>query len=127
MDILRCTIVLRDNIDEGLGTIILSDVDNKNGVACVHIKMDKEKGRGKGYGTDALKAIIRYTFNEMRLNCICANVLEQNVLSQRLFEKCGFVKEGILRSRVYKNGHFINMISYSILKNDLSETDLEGN
>lgn len=112
-EVLRC--IVADKADEkiGFGTVILSDIDSKNGVAQVHIKMDKKNGRGKGYGTDALNTIVKYAFNEMRMNCIFADVLEYNIPSQRLFEKCGFRKEGILSSRVYKSGKYNNIISYS--------------
>ena len=116
-DVLRCIIALKEN-NEGVGTVILSNIDIKNGVAEVHIKMDKCRGRGKGYGSDALETIVNYAFNEMRLNCIYANVLEYNTISQKLFEKCGFRKDGILRSRVFKGGSYIDVISYSRLKEE---------
>lgn len=116
-DVLRCIVALKEN-EEGLGTVILSDIDTKNGVAQVHIKMDKQRGRGKGYGSDALNTIVNYAFGEMRLNCIYADVLEYNTVSQKLFEKCGFHRDGVLRSRVFKGGRYINVVSYSRLKED---------
>lgn len=116
-DVLRCIVALKEN-EEGIGTVILSDIDMKNGVAQVHIKMDKQRGRGKGYGSDALNAIANYAFDEMRLNCIYADVLEYNTVSQKLFEKCGFHRDGVLRSRVYKGSRYINVVSYSRLKED---------
>lgn len=116
-DVLRCIVALKEN-EEGIGTVILSDIDTKNGVAQVHIKMDKQRGRGKGYGSDALNAIVNYAFDEMRLNCIYADVLEYNTVSQKLFEKCGFHRDGVLRSRVFKGGMYINVVSFSRLKED---------
>lgn len=116
-DILRCIVAQKGN-EEGIGTVILSDIDNKNGVAQVHIKMDKQKGRGKGYGTEALKTIVKYAFDELRLNCVYAEILEYNIVSQKLFEKCGFHREAILRERVYKGGKYINVITYSRLQKD---------
>ena len=116
-DVLRCIVALKEN-EEGIGTVILSDIDTKNGVAQVHIKMDKQRGRGKGYGSDALNTIVNYAFGEMRLNCIYADVLEYNTVSQKLFEKCGFLRDGVLRSRVFKGGRYINVVSYSRLNED---------
>lgn len=117
IDVLRCIVALKEN-EEGIGTVILSDIDTKNGVAQVHIKMDKQRGRGKGYGSDALNTIVNYAFGEMRLNCIYADVLEYNTVSQKLFEKCGFHRDGVLRSRAFKGGRYINVVSYSRLKED---------
>ena len=119
-DVLRCIIAKKEKLIDGLGTVVLSDIDQKNGIAQVHIKLDKNKGRGRGIGTDALKTIVKYAFEEMRLNCVYAEVLEYNQLSQKLFEKVGFKKEGVMRSRVFKSGKYFNIISYSILKRDVN-------
>lgn len=119
-DVLRCIVAEKDNADVGLGTVILSDIDQKNGIAQVHIKLTKDNGRGRGIGTDALETIVRYAFEELRLNCVYADVLEYNKLSQKLFEKVGFKKDGVLRSRIFKLGKYIDVISYSILKSDMN-------
>lgn len=114
-NVLRCTVASR-SAGEALGTVILSDIDYGNGTAEIHIKMDKEKGRGKGYGTDALKTLARYAFQELRLHCVYANVLSSNVISKKLFEKCGFEREGVLRARVYKGGKYQDFESYSMIE-----------
>ena len=116
-NILRCIVSVRET-NVAVGTIILSDIDLKNGTAEIHIKLSAENGRGKGYGTDAVKTLVSYAFKEMRLNCIYANILAYNTASTHLFEKCGFIREGILRSRVYKEGAFIDFLSYSIVRGD---------
>lgn len=118
-DILRCIIsVAEDN--SAVGTVILSDIDQKNGIGHIHIKMSKE-GRGKGYATDAVNTLVRYAFNELRLHCIYANILEYNEASVRLFEKCHFKRDGILRARVFKNGKYIDMYAYSRLPEDYED------
>ncbi len=116
-DILRCIVSLKDD-RIAIGTVILSDIDQKNGTAQVHIKMSKDGGRGKGYGTDAVETLVKYAFRELRLNCIYANILSYNEASVRLFEKCGFSKDGVLRARVYKGGRFVDVYAYSILQGD---------
>ncbi len=112
-DLLRCIVACKGDENTGLGTVILSDIDYKNGTAQIHIKLAKDIGRGKGYGTDAVNTMVNYAFNELRLNCIYADVLEYNTPSQNLFKKCGFQQDGVLRARVYKNGNYINVISFS--------------
>ena len=115
---LRCAIVPLDDMSEAVGTIILSNIDYRNGTAQIHIKMSKENGRGKGYGTDAVTALTGYAFKELRLNCLYADILEYNLPSQKLFTKCGYTLDGVLRARVYKDGEYVNVMSYAIVRNE---------
>ncbi len=111
-NVLRCIISVNDT---AIGTAILNKIDYKNGTACVNIKLCAGEYRGKGYGTDAIKALIRYAFDELRLNCVYALALENNQASRRMLEKCGFIMEGILRDRFYKQGRYNSCVSFSIL------------
>ena len=104
-----------------IGTIILSDIDLRSGTAEIHIKLAKSSERGKGYGTDATKALLRYAFDELRLSCVYCCVKEDNIASQKMFEKCGFIKEGCLRSRVYRKGRHYDFYAYSILKSEFDK------
>lgn len=115
--VLRCTIAEKET-NAPLGTLILNEIDYKNGTGHIHIKMAKGDARGKGYGTDAIKTILKYSFDELRLNCIFANILSFNTASIKLFEKCGFKRDGVLRARVYKQGKYIDEYSYSKLASD---------
>ncbi len=114
--VLRCTVALQDD-GKAIGVIILSDIDMKNATGNIHIKMSKD-GRSKGYGSDAVKTMVQYAFEELRLNCIYANILSYNEISIKLFEHCGFKRDGVLRQRVFKKGKFVDMLAYSIIVND---------
>lgn len=117
-DVLRCIVVPAETADNsGVGTVILSSIDRKNGVAQIHIKL-AQSGRGKGYGSDALRALTRYAFDELRLNCVYAEILTHNDISRKLFEKCGYTCEGELRQRVFKGGQYRNIFVYSRLRED---------
>lgn len=103
---------------QAVGEIILTDIDLRNGNAEVHIKLASQSVRGKGYGSDAVKSLLGYCFNELRLNCVYCRVKDDNIASQKMFLKCGFIKEGTLRSRVYRNGKYHDFYEYSVLKSD---------
>ena len=111
--VLRCMI---DRREEGtpIGTIMLTKIDYKNGNAELHIKLAAGSYRGQGYGSDAVKTIVKYAFDELRLHVIYARVNEFNTASRTMFEKCEFEQEGILKQRIYKQGRFHDVISYSI-------------
>jgi RimJ/RimL family protein N-acetyltransferase len=111
---LRC--IIESTLDHNaVGTIILSDIDYKNGNAEVQIKISDNGHRGKGYGFDAISTVVRYAFSELRLKCIYATVSDHNIASLKLFSKCGFTQEGVLRKRLFKRGKFIDIVVLSIL------------
>ncbi len=105
-----------------IGTITLTKIDWKNRNSQLNIKITNKKDLyGKGYGSKATKALIKYAFEQLNMQCIYSHILEYNIASQRLHEKIGFKKEGILRERVYKNSKYHNLIVWSILKGELNE------
>ncbi len=112
--VLRCIIEAKQS-SKAIGTAILKDIDYKNGNASIHIKICGSDYRGKGYGSQAIKAIINYGFNELRLHCIYAQINEDNVVSLKVFKKCGFTLEGKLKDRLHKNGNYLSVNVCSIL------------
>ena len=45
---------------------------------------------GKGYATEALQAMIAYSFEKLRLTRLLAGAYQENTPSQKVLEKCGF-------------------------------------
>jgi len=76
---------------------------------------------GQGLGSEALKLILRYGFDERGLNRIYAHINADNAASLRLHEKCGYQREGVLRQAIFKNGRFKDVVVMSILKEELIE------
>ena len=52
---------------------------------------------GKGYMTEAAKAVLRYGFAELGLGLIAVRHHLHNQRSRRVIEKCGFHYEGTMR------------------------------
>ncbi len=58
----------------------------------------------KGIMTSAIKIMVEYGFNSLKLKRIEAGVFEYNPASMRALEKNGFMKEGISQKAITKNG-----------------------
>lgn len=71
-----------------------------------------------GIMTEALGAIIDFTFKTLNINRIEAAVSTKNNSSIRVLEKLDLVKEGILRERSYLNDGCHDMTMFSILKKE---------
>ncbi len=112
----RCAIV-NENA-ELLGLISLLNIDNINRSASLGIMIGSEKNCGAGAGTFAIKEMLNHAFINLNLNRVDLTVLATNARAIHVYEKCGFVLEGTKRSCVYKNGKYIDLHMYSILKNE---------
>lgn len=113
----RCAITAADN-DEILGLISLVSINYINQSAELHIMIGDEKNCGKGIGTFAVKEMLNHAFNNMNLRRVELSLLEDNDRARHLYEKSGFVYEGRKRKAKFRNGKFIDMLIYSILREE---------
>ena len=80
---------------------------------------------GKGYGTDAMKIILRYAFTELNLHRVTLGVFEYNQRGVRSYEKAGFVIEGRQRSLILREGRRWDVIFMGILREDWLKLEQE--
>lgn len=73
---------------------------------------------GKGYTTEAGKAVINYCFAELDVNRLEATVETENLASISVIKKIGLMHEGTFREYEINNGKFINLMMFSILKKE---------
>jgi [ribosomal protein S5]-alanine N-acetyltransferase len=72
----------------------------------------------QGYMSDALRACLRFGFQQLKLHRIEAACLPHNQASIRLLEKAGFEREGRARSYLKINGRWWDHILFGITEND---------
>ncbi len=73
-----------------------------------------EAEQGKGYMTEALKAAIQYTFQELNIHRIMANYMPHNQRSGNLLKRLGFVVEGYAKDYLLINGKWEDHILTSL-------------
>jgi len=102
-----------------LGDITLEVLHAWNGrQAIVGIAIGERADWGKGYGTDAMKTLLRYAFNEMNLNRVTLNVFEYNPRAIRSYEKAGFTHEGRLRAALLRDGKRWDLLYMGVLREE---------
>jgi len=72
----------------------------------------------QGLMTEAARAVLRYGFEELKLNRVSAQVFTDNIGSIRLLEKLGMVKEGRLRQYRQVRGKPEDVDIYSLLRGE---------
>jgi len=119
---IRLIIELKDT-HEVIGLTGLWDIDWKDRRAYTGIMIiDDEKYRRKGYGTDAVMALMYYAFEELGLNRLDSDIIEYNDASLKLYlEKCGWKKEGVRRKHIFRNGKFYDRVIVGILREEYEE------
>ena len=76
---------------------------------------------GKGYGTEATKALLEYGFNHLGLNKVFAASFTSNPGSWRVMEKVGLKYEGTLKQHVARFGQFYDLAYYGLLKEEFNK------
>lgn len=101
-----------------IGGCGVNKIDWKNSVAVVGIFIGDKRYWGKGYGTDAMKVLVSFIFDQMNIHKIKLSVFSFNQRAIRSYEKCGFKTEGILRKEIFKDGKYHDDIVMGILREE---------
>jgi diamine N-acetyltransferase len=72
-----------------VGRISLRDIDWRLGASVLGVSFHPEH-LGRGLGTDAMLAFLRYYFLPLKMNALFLDVAAFNRRAQRVYEKCGF-------------------------------------
>ena len=72
----------------------------------------------KGYGTEALKLVLSFAFDDLKLHRIEAGCAVDNVGSARVLEKAGMIKEGRKRKVLPLKTGWSDNFEYAILDTD---------
>lgn len=72
----------------------------------------------KGYGTDAMRVLLRYAFMEMNMNRVGLEVVGYNQRAIKSYEKIGFVHEVTMRQFVWRDGQYFDAHIMSILREE---------
>jgi RimJ/RimL family protein N-acetyltransferase len=71
---------------------------------------------GRGIMTAVVRRVCRHAFEEFGLVKITAQVASHNPASARVLEKCGFEQEGFLRKHFLKDGRFMDVRLFGLLR-----------
>lgn len=77
-----------------------------------------ERYAGRGYMSDAVRALVRFGFDTLRLHRIEAACLPHNDASIRLLEKVGFKREGYARAYLCIDGRWQDHLLYGMVSDD---------
>ncbi len=101
--------------DTLIGFIELHEFSWNHKSAMLSVGIGEPAYRGKGYGSDAMRLILKYAFCELNLHRVGLTVFSYNTQAIRAYEKVGFVREGALRQAIHRDGRRYDLIIMGIL------------
>ncbi len=78
---------------------------------------------GRGYCTEAARAVVAYGFEALGLNRITAHHFAVNPASGRVLEKIGMTREGFFRQHVRKWDQLMDVVVCAILRSEFHPTN----
>jgi ribosomal-protein-serine acetyltransferase len=100
-----------------IGRLGLYNIDLTNKTASIGYWLDQQ-WLGKGIITRCCKAVVDDGFSRLQLNRIEIRAATENYKSQAIPERLGFKKEGIIRQGEFVNSRFVDLLVYSMLKQE---------
>lgn len=104
--------------DNLIGFIAFDGINWINRDSYVAIGIGEPDFWSKGYGSDAMRLMLRYGFTELNLHRISLTVFEQNPRGIHSYEKCGFKHEGRIREFLLRDGKRSDMLYMGILRRE---------
>jgi len=104
--------------DHLIGDVGLDGLYWNHGDTFLGIGVGDREFWGKGYGSDAMKLVLRYAFTELNLRRVTLNVFEYNPRAIRCYQKVGFQQEGRVRKYLNREGRRWDLVYMGITKEE---------
>ena len=74
-----------------------------------------ESEQHKGFASEAIELLINYSFNQLNLHQLFANITVDNTKSLELFKKLNFKKIGIKKEWIFSKGDFKDEVLFQLI------------
>ncbi|MFR3817750.1 MAG: GNAT family N-acetyltransferase [Fusobacterium varium] len=103
---------------EYIGGCGINSYDDKNRKVIIGLWLGEQYQR-KGYGSDVLRTLCRFIFDEMNIHKIVLDYFSFNEKGKKCYEAVGFKQEGIRRKELFRFGKYHDIIEMGLFKEEL--------
>lgn len=104
--------------EQHVGNIKLGPVDWWHKTGEVSYLIGNKNFWGRGLGTSVVRKVVKFAFEELKLEKLNAGYYEPNEASGRVLSKCGFQIEGVRKQQFLYNGERIDHVLVGILRHN---------
>jgi RimJ/RimL family protein N-acetyltransferase len=109
-----------------IGSIALHNPKQRDRHCSLGIMIGDKEYWSRGYGTDAIRTLLRLAFDEMNLNRVWLTVDEDNARGIACYRKCGFIEEARLRQDRYCAGRYHDTLIMGVLASEFRAIETAG-
>ncbi len=104
--------------DQLIGFVAFDGISWRHGDTFVAIGIGAPAYRGNGYGTDAMRVMLRYGFRELNLYRVQLDTYSYNERAIKSYLKVGFTIEGRQRGMLRRDGQRWDFVYMSVLRDE---------
>jgi RimJ/RimL family protein N-acetyltransferase len=104
--------------DRLIGFVNLYWIEWTNGAAIIEVAIGEKSERRKGYGSETLNLMLRYSFAELNLFRLAAIIPEYNQDMLHMFTTAGFIEEVRRREALHRDGVRWDLLHLGILREE---------
>ncbi len=111
--------ICQDRRFPAIGLIDLFEFDPRNNRAGIGIVIQKDENRRQNIGSEALELLIKYSFFNLNLHQLYANISTKNEASIALFTKFGFEKIGIKKDWILLDNQYHDEAIFQLINKNI--------
>ncbi len=108
-----------------IGNASIHDIDWVSRTGWFGLFLGEPSAWNRGFGSDAISALVRFAFEEMNLTKLRINVFDYNEKAKHVLLAHGFVQEGKLQRDFFREGAYHDIVILSIFRDATPETPNE--
>jgi RimJ/RimL family protein N-acetyltransferase len=101
-----------------VGSVALRYIQWNHGLGWLTLAIGDSMERRRGFGSEALALLTRYTFHELNLQRILASAFEYNIPARAFLEKYGFTLQVQQREALLRSGRRWDRLIYELERSD---------
>jgi RimJ/RimL family protein N-acetyltransferase len=99
-----------------IGNASIHDIEWVSRTAAFGLFIGEPSAWNRGFGSDAIRTLVRFAFDEMNLQKLRIDVFDYNDRAKHVLETQGFVQEGRLRREFYRDDAYHDIVILSIFR-----------
>ncbi len=107
--------------DKAIGFIRINELRSFDRNVWLRMIIGDKNSWGQGYGSDALRCVLHWLFNELNVYRVEIEIFAFNERALKFFKKIGFKQEGIHRKAHFSEGQYHDIISLGLLREEFSK------